>query len=183
MFLKWLLIITVLSFNPSIGPESLTHFDSPKPPGNIPGFSATIVKGVSNGIVTGQRRGTTSSMSTTKDRKNPSGCYAVPISPNTPTGIAGCERWGRGIASHYAPGYGVAMNFCTWTLRHRSGCGSVTIRALDTGLTYVAPVIDFCDCYTGTERERIIDFQWGVLQQLGLSPADGLYRVEVWPAN
>lgn len=42
-------------------------------------------------------------------------CYEVPITINTPTGIAGCEEWGSGIASHYGPGSGVAMNFCTWS--------------------------------------------------------------------
>jgi hypothetical protein len=109
------------------------------------------------------------------------------VTANTPTGIAGCERLGVGIASHYGPGDGVAMNFCTWALRHISGCGSVTITSLDTGLSVTAPVIDFCDCYTGTSRERIVDLQYGVLMALGLENEQtifegvtrGLYEVEV----
>lgn len=106
-------------------------------------------------------------------------CQPEPITQYTPTGIAGCERWGKGIASHYGPGNGVAMNFCTWELRHGSGCGSVTITSLETGLTVRAPVIDYCDCYTGTDRERIIDLQYGVVAALGLDLAKGLYPVIV----
>lgn len=106
-------------------------------------------------------------------------CQPEPITANTPTGIAGCERWGKGIASHYGPGSGVAMNFCTWELRHGSGCGSVTITSVETGLSVRAPVIDFCDCYTGTPRERIVDLQYGVVEALGLDLAKGLYPVIV----
>ena len=110
---------------------------------------------------------------------NNAGCYWVPWTVNTPTQIAGCWRSGQGIASFYAPGSGVAMNFCTWTLRHTKGCGSVRITSLDTGNSVIAPVIDFCDCYTNTSRERIVDLQTGVLYALGLSPTRGLYVVKV----
>lgn len=110
-------------------------------------------------------------------------CYGVGVTANTPTGIAGCERWGAGTASHYGPGSGVAMNFCTWVLRHSSGCGSVTITSTQTGRAVTAPVIDFCDCYTGTSRERIIDLEYGVVQALGLSLNRGLYPVTVYSAN
>lgn len=75
------------------------------------------------------------------------------------------------------------MNFCTWERRHSSGCGSVTITAADTGRTATAPVIDFCDCYTGTTQERIVDLQYGVVQALGLSLSQGLYMVTVWPID
>jgi hypothetical protein len=107
------------------------------------------------------------------------GCYSVPITPNTPTGIAGCTRWGAGVASHYGPGSGVAMNFCTWTLRHTQGCGWVSVVSSLTGLATVVPVVDFCDCYTGTPDERIIDLQYDVVAQLGLSLSTGLYEVTV----
>lgn len=111
-----------------------------------------------------------------------SGCYPIPVGPNTPTGIAGCERWGKGIASYYGPGSGVAMNFCTWTYRHEHGCGFITVKSLASGLQVTVPVVDFCDCYTGTPDERIIDLQYGVVQLLGLNMSQGLYEVEVWPA-
>lgn len=108
-------------------------------------------------------------------------CQPTPVGPNTPTGIAGCEVWGKGIASHYAPGTGVAMNFCTWTYRHQHGCGKVKITSLTTNITVVAPVIDFCDCYTGTKNQRIVDLQYGVVAALGLKLSTGLYPVTVEP--
>lgn len=107
------------------------------------------------------------------------GCYSIPITANTPTGVAGCLRFGEGIASHYGPGNGVAMNFCTWVYRHEVGCGTVQITSLDNGNSVRVPVIDFCDCYTGTVHERIIDLQWGVLDALGLERSRGLYPVRV----
>lgn len=110
-------------------------------------------------------------------------CQPVDVTANTPTGIAGCERWGIGTASHYGPGEGVAMNFCTWTRRHTAGCGSVRITSLATKRSTTAPVVDFCDCYVRTARERIVDLQWGVLAALGLDQAAGLYRVRVVPAD
>jgi hypothetical protein len=84
-----------------------------------------------------------------------------------------------GIASHYGPGGGVAMNFCTWTLRHASGCGFARITSADTGLVVTAPIIDYCQCYTGTSDERIIDLQWDVVSALGLDLSRGLYPVTV----
>jgi len=111
------------------------------------------------------------------------GCYSVPVTANTPTGIAGCVRWGQGIASHFGPGNGVAMNFCTWVVRHNAGCGSASITSVDTGRTVVVPVVDFCDCYTGTPSERIVDLQYGVVTALGLPLSQGLYPVVVEPAG
>jgi hypothetical protein len=110
-------------------------------------------------------------------------CEPEPITPNTPTGIAGCERWGTGVASHYGPGTGVAMNFCTWELRHSTGCGSVAIQSLATGITVTVPVVDFCDCWTTTKYERIVDLQYSVVSALGLNLSDGLYKVNVQPAT
>lgn len=85
-----------------------------------------------------------------------------------------------GVASWYGPGTGVATPWCTWTLRHSAGCGSLRIQSHLTGLTVEAPVVDWCSCYVGTPQERIVDLQWGVVAALGLDRADGLYDVTVW---
>lgn len=110
-------------------------------------------------------------------------CEPEPITVNTPTGIAGCEVWGEGVASHYGPGSGAAMNFCTWELRHSTGCGSATVTSVDTGITVVVPIVDFCDCYTGTPNQRVIDLQHDVVAALGLELSAGLYDVIVWPSG
>lgn len=106
-------------------------------------------------------------------------CEPEAITPNTPTGIAGCERWGIGTASMFGPGDGVAMNFCIWELRHSDGCGLVKVTSTANGLVAVVPVVDFCDCYTGTADERIVDLQYGVVAALGLDRARGLWPVKV----
>lgn len=110
-------------------------------------------------------------------------CGPEPITVNTPTGISGCEVWGEGIGSHYGPGNGVAMNFCTWERRHNEGCGLVTITSMESGRSATVPVVDFCDCYTGTGDQRVVDMQYGVLAALGLDRSQGLYRVNVEPTN
>lgn len=182
MFLKWLLIIPILISSPVISPESLTHTPVQRPPVSLPGNTVTFVIRATPSAATVVPQDTTSSIST-KATKNRNGCYPEPVTPNTPTGIAGCERWGIGIASHYGPGGGVAMNFCTWTYRTSHGCGWVKVKSLQSGLTVTVPVVDFCDCYTTTPDERIIDLQWGVVESLHLNLSQGLYKVEVWPVN
>lgn len=87
--------------------------------------------------------------------------------------------FGEGIASHYGPGDGVAMNFCTWELRHAEGCGSVKVVSLDHGRSATVDVVDFCDCFTGTADERVVDLQYGVVAALGLDLSAGLYLVRV----
>jgi hypothetical protein len=107
------------------------------------------------------------------------GCHDVPITPNTPSGIAGCIQWGKGTASFYTDsGMGAAMNFCTWSLRMLQGCGSVKVTVPSTGRSIVIPVVDFCDCYWLTDR-RIIDLQGGAVDALGLDRSRGLWTVEV----
>jgi hypothetical protein len=158
---------------PTIGPET---FSSP-PPENPPHVESTVtfVPRATSTTAPEKKETTEESISTQ------TGCRPEPVTSNTPTGIAGCEKWGSGIASHYGPGSGVAMNFCTWTYRIKHGCGAVRITSAQTGITVTAPVVDFCDCYFTTKDERIIDLQWGVLGALGLDQSQGLYKVEVWP--
>lgn len=85
-----------------------------------------------------------------------------------------------GTASWFGPGDGVATQWCTWTVRHADGCGLLAIQSLETGVTVIAPVVDWCQCYRGTADERIVDLQFGVLAALGLDRADGLYPVATW---
>jgi len=93
--------------------------------------------------------------------------------------VASVDRL-RGIGSHYGPGNGVATPWCTWVRRHRVGCGQLAIRSHDTGRVVVAPVIDWCQCYRGTDDARIVDMEYGVVAALGLDLADGLYSVTIW---
>lgn len=109
-------------------------------------------------------------------------CEPEPVTANTPSGIAGCYQWGVGKASFYtASGWGVAMNFCTWERRHTDGCGEVVVRSLDTGISVVVPVVDFCDCWWFTDR-RVVDLQGDVVDALGLARSRGIWQVEVQPA-
>ena len=59
----------------------------------------------------------------------------------------------------------------------------MTIQSLDTGLVVTVPVIDFCDCWTTTKYERIVDLQYSVVDALGLDRSRGLYDVTVTPAS
>ncbi len=96
--------------------------------------------------------------------------------------VRGAEPGTSGWASHYGPGNGVAMHFCTWTLRHASGCGWVRIQSADTGLVVEAPVVDYCFCHVepSSHPDRIVDLQYGVVDALGLDRSQGLYQVTVW---
>lgn len=85
-----------------------------------------------------------------------------------------------GTASWFGPGVGVATQWCTWTLRHATGCGFLAIQSHQTGLIAYAPVVDWCQCYRGTPQERIVDLQYGVVAALGLDRSQGLYPVTTW---
>jgi len=41
----------------------------------------------------------------------------------------------------------------------------------------------FCDCYTGTRDQRLVDLDPVTLAALGLDPSKGLYPVRVTPVG
>lgn len=109
-------------------------------------------------------------------------CHSIDVTWYAPTGIAGCARYGAGVASWYH-GSGVARNDCTWARRHAGPCQAIAIRSLQTGLVVRVTPVEYCDCFTGTADERLVDLDRTTLAALGLDPADGLYPVEVWPID
>lgn len=104
-------------------------------------------------------------------------CHPIPVTASSPTGIAGCELYGSGIASWWQ-GPGVARNDCIWPW---NDCAPIRITSLDTGLSIVAYPTTFCDCYTGTPNQRLVDLGPSALQELGLWDirARGLFPVRV----
>ena len=108
-------------------------------------------------------------------------CHPIPVTWYSPTGIAGCTLDGPtdGIASTY-PGDVAAANWCTYPW---DDCGSVVVQSHDTGLTITVPVAMYCDCYTGTAQERLVDLTPGQVAALGLDRARGLFHVTVTPVG
>jgi hypothetical protein len=106
-------------------------------------------------------------------------CYPIEVSDYSPTGIAGCTIDGpnAGKASWY-PGVVAAANWCTWPF---DGCGAVAVQSHATGLVITIAVQSFCDCYTGTDHERLIDLTRNQVIALGLDPDDGIFAVTVTP--
>lgn len=109
----------------------------------------------------------------------PSGCHSIPVTWFSPTGIAGCVVYGDGMASMWG-GLGAARNDCVYPWRH---CQPIAITSLTTGLRIIVTPTMYCDCYTGTRRERIVDLDPSMVRALGLEPAEGLWPVNVQPAD
>jgi len=106
-------------------------------------------------------------------------CEPYPVTEHSPTGIVGCELYGEGIASRWG-GPGVARNDCVWPWTH---CTPIAITSLQTGITIIVTPRMFCDCYTGTADERLVDLGPTEVAALGLDPDQGLYPVSVEPAS
>lgn len=106
-------------------------------------------------------------------------CYSIEFSDYSPTGIAGCTLDGptAGKASWYS-GVVAAANWCTWPF---TSCGLVAVQSHDTGLVITIAIGMYCDCYTGTDHERLIDLTRSQVIALGLDPDDGIFAVTVTP--
>ena len=105
------------------------------------------------------------------------GCKPYPVGVNSPTGIVGCVVYGTGIASWYG-GFSAARNDCVYPW---GNCQAISIRSLDTEVTIIVTPRMYCDCYTGTSKERIVDLSQQMVLDLGLKTGTGLYRVIVQP--
>ena len=106
-------------------------------------------------------------------------CRTEPVTESTPTGIAECEVYGEGIASMWG-GPGVARNDCVYPW---DACTPIRITVIATGAWIEVRPTMFCDCYTGTANQRIVDLSPDVVAALNLDPAAGLWRVRVEPAG
>ncbi len=103
----------------------------------------------------------------------------TPVPPHEPTGIKGCVIYGEGIASRY-DGPSVARNDCVWPW---TACTPIQITSIETGRSIIVTPQMYCDCYTSTADERIVDLNRQAVEALGLRWEDGLYEVVTEPAS
>lgn len=106
-------------------------------------------------------------------------CHSIEVTWWSPSGTAGCEVYGEGLASFWG-GPGVARNDCEWPWDR---CQPITITALETGRSLTVFPSMFGDLYTGTPNQRIVDLDPAALSALGLDPTQGLFPVIVEPAT
>lgn len=106
-------------------------------------------------------------------------CRMTPREDYNPTGWEGCTVYGTGLASRY-DGPGVARNDCLWPWMH---CTPIRITALATGRTIVVRPVMFCDCYHGTQNERLVDLNRAAVAALGLDWSAGVFPVQVEPVR
>jgi hypothetical protein len=108
-------------------------------------------------------------------------CHPIEVTKFTPTGIAGCEVYGEGLASWWA-GPGVARNDCLWPWEN---CQPIVIRSLITGRSITVRPTMFGDLYTGTSNQRLVDLDPAALRALGLweMRSHGLFPVRVTPIS
>lgn len=87
--------------------------------------------------------------------------------------------YGEGLASWWG-GPGVARNDCLypWTR-----CAPIRVTSMSTGLTVTVRPTMYCDCYTGTSDERLVDLDPASLRALGLwdQRSRGLFPITVEP--
>ena len=105
-------------------------------------------------------------------------CRPEPVTPETPSGIAGCTL--DGPTAGKASTWGGATAAAQWCVYPWTDCGSVRVTSHETGVSIVAQVGMFCDCWWTSDR-RLVDLTRNQVLALGLDPADGLFTVTVEP--
>lgn len=86
-----------------------------------------------------------------------------------------------GWASTWA-GPGAATRDCTWPW---TDCQTRAVQSLDTGVTIIVTPTMYCRCRVPgvAHPRRLIDLDPAMVAALGLDPADGLWKVRVWPVD
>jgi hypothetical protein len=109
-------------------------------------------------------------------------CHPIPVTWYSPTGVAGCEIYGEGIASTW-PGPGAARNDCLWPWHD---CQPIAVQSLQTGVTIIVTPTMYGDLYLGDNNprnDRIVDLGPAMVEALGLDLGGGLWPVSVTPVD